>query len=184
MLGQQQQQNWATAQDILDKARELIDANGETTTLDVKKALRADGFWTNQSHVSGALNDNHVSEGWGFTFNGQYRTYMPEDDVPDDAGDATTIANVLASLDAFFDSLDDGDTDDGGTDPKVTETDEVREASFVADKSEANWKVLVYDDNSMPVAWVKATDRNAARNLYRRAHKVDYFDVAAYVVRS
>lgn len=45
----------ASRDDIIQRFVELIDAKGETTTLEVKESLRADGFWALQSDVSLAI---------------------------------------------------------------------------------------------------------------------------------
>lgn len=40
-----------TLQDVTDVSNELIDENGSTTTLDVKRELRIRGFWATQDDV-------------------------------------------------------------------------------------------------------------------------------------
>lgn len=68
----------ATRQDIAAKARALITANGSTTTLDVKNALRADGFWVKQDMVRDSMLDITQKDGdieYRETGNG-YREYF------------------------------------------------------------------------------------------------------------
>lgn len=71
--------------DIKDKFLSLIKENGTTTTMEVKKALRKDGFWIFQSTVSLYLNDNFESLGCVRTTNGEYYTYELVKDSKEDS---------------------------------------------------------------------------------------------------
>jgi len=57
-----------------EAARQLY-AHGSTTTLDVKEALRADGYWATQTDVSYLLANLAQFEGWAWRYNGHHRTY-------------------------------------------------------------------------------------------------------------
>ena len=60
---------------ILYATLHLIDANGETTTMEVKNRLRAEGFFAKQKEVSETMNDFVEGMGLSYSDNGQYRTY-------------------------------------------------------------------------------------------------------------
>lgn len=65
-------------------AEELFDANGKTTTLEVKEKLRADGFFALQNEVSQFMSEISAEEDWDYQSNGQFNTYYPADDTDDD----------------------------------------------------------------------------------------------------
>ena len=73
----------ANYRDIIDTFEDLIEANGTTTTLDVKRDLRAGGFWVKQSDVSEALDamlDDEDGDRYTFTINRNHRVYRLADD--------------------------------------------------------------------------------------------------------
>jgi hypothetical protein len=77
-----------TSQQITDKAIELIELNGLTTNLEIKTALRKDGFWVFQSDVSKAMNENYESVGLELSNNGSFNTYFKATPITtDDEGD-------------------------------------------------------------------------------------------------
>lgn len=61
--------------DIEDTFNELIEANGQTTSKEVKDKLRNQGFWSTQAIVGAALRDIALAAGNDWDFNGVYRTY-------------------------------------------------------------------------------------------------------------
>lgn len=61
--------------DIEDVFNELIDENGEATSLEVKNELRNRGFWATQAIVGVALREIADDQGNSWDFNGVYRTY-------------------------------------------------------------------------------------------------------------
>jgi hypothetical protein len=64
-----------TKADVFDVASDLIEANGSTTTLDIKKELRNRGFFALQADVSDYMVQVCSEEDWDFTFNGAHRVY-------------------------------------------------------------------------------------------------------------
>lgn len=71
-----------TSQQITDKAIELIELNGLTTNLEIKTALRKDGFWVFQSDVSKAMNENYEAVGLELSNNGSFNTYFTATPTP------------------------------------------------------------------------------------------------------
>lgn len=68
----------ADKDDILTAFEELIDENGTTTTLEVKKALREDGFWVKQDDVSEVIAeyvDYDAANEYTFTIDRNHRVY-------------------------------------------------------------------------------------------------------------
>lgn len=62
-------------------ALELMEQNGTTSTLAVKKVLRAMDFWAIQSDISARMEEICEQEAWHFTCNGVYRTYFVREEV-------------------------------------------------------------------------------------------------------
>ena len=62
-------------------AVELMEQNGTTSTLAIKKVLRAMGFWAIQSDISDRMKEICEQEEWHFTCNGAYRTYFVREEV-------------------------------------------------------------------------------------------------------
>ena len=60
---------------VQEVAEDLMNSNGSTTTLEVKKKLRASGFFALQAEVSAAMDFLAYENEWTFSSNGQYRTY-------------------------------------------------------------------------------------------------------------
>lgn len=89
--------------DILNVATELINTNGQTTTLEVKNALRNNGFWAEQYMVSrdmdlltqnGKLTHDDALNGNG------YRMYtLPQ---PDPVTTSVSISDQNHILNKFF----------------------------------------------------------------------------------
>lgn len=66
----------ADRDDILTTFEELIDESGSTTTLDVKEALREDGFWIKQSDVSDVITQFvDGTNDYTFTIDRNHRVY-------------------------------------------------------------------------------------------------------------
>lgn len=62
-------------------AVELMEQNGTTSTLNVKKVLRAMGFWAIQTDISARMKEICEQEEWHFTCNGTYRTYFVKEEM-------------------------------------------------------------------------------------------------------
>jgi hypothetical protein len=90
-------------------ANKLLDTNGQTTTLEVKEALRQDGYLANQADVSAAMDGLQYSEGWYHIFTGTYRTYYRNGSGPRTAAPA-----------AAPDDEDDDQTAQGPAAPPIT----------------------------------------------------------------
>ena len=86
-----------TKQAVLDTAKELIEDDGYTTTLAVKRKLRENGYFAKQRQVSNFLQDLARDFILCWTFNGLYRKYTLDpnadsiDDVVDDIPTGITI---------------------------------------------------------------------------------------------
>lgn len=70
---------------VRDVARELLEANDKTTTLEIKEELRDLGYEAVQADVSAFMDEIHPEEGWSFSTNGVYREYA-EDSVSASSG--------------------------------------------------------------------------------------------------
>lgn len=77
-----------TEKNIIDKFLKLIEENGEITTVEVKKALRKDGFWIFQSTVSNVLNEKYQELGIQRVTNGKFYTYRIIENEPEIENDA------------------------------------------------------------------------------------------------
>lgn len=71
-----------TLGDVQKVAQDLITANGNTTTLEVKRELRNQGFFAIQNEVSSAMDYLNQSGILDFTNNGMWRTYYEKNTVP------------------------------------------------------------------------------------------------------
>lgn len=94
----------ASRDDIIQRFVELIDAKGETTTLEVKESLRADGFWALQSDVSLAIAsmvDGDGDEG-DYTYDIDRRGYR----VYREIGSRTRIAPKASATIGTWDVFD------------------------------------------------------------------------------
>ena len=68
---------------VLGMAEALMILNGKTSTLDVKKELRKQGYFATQSVVSHFMDILGDEENWVFEFNGTFRIYAFEEDTED-----------------------------------------------------------------------------------------------------
>ena len=85
--------------DVTDKFVQLIEENGSTTTMDVKKALRNDGFWVFQKTVSAILHETFIDLGITRQFNGQYCTYYKAEPQTTDEDNSMDSDNDLDDVD-------------------------------------------------------------------------------------
>lgn len=60
---------------VKSAAETLMIINGETTTLEVKKLLRLEGFLAFQQEISRMMDDLSQEKDWSYSCNGLYRTY-------------------------------------------------------------------------------------------------------------
>lgn len=91
----------ATRQDVAKTARELITANGTTTTLDVKNALRANGFWAKQDMVRNAMLDITENDGdivYRETGNGHREYYFGVTPISNTASSVSVTAFPIPVL--------------------------------------------------------------------------------------
>lgn len=96
--------------DVTDKFVQLIEENGSTTTMDVKKALRNDGFWVFQKTVSAILGETFIGLGMTREFNGHYCVYSKAEAQIDDEYTSTDTEDV---------DVEDVDTDNSAKRAKV-----------------------------------------------------------------
>ncbi len=64
-----------TLESVRSTATTLILAQGVTTTLDVKRALRHRRYWARQADISQKLIRVALREGWSVNDNGTFRVY-------------------------------------------------------------------------------------------------------------
>ena len=68
---------------VRESAVRAASRTGTTTTLDVKRSLRAQGFWAVQSEVSDAMAEIASREGWPWWSLGAFRVYgVPREGQP------------------------------------------------------------------------------------------------------
>lgn len=72
-------------------AEKLMKDNGSTTTLDVKNALRKDGYFAEQRTVSDYMTTLSSEEQWDYTSNGSFNTYA----IPDPTAVVVTQTNSV-----------------------------------------------------------------------------------------
>jgi hypothetical protein len=86
---------------VKEMAEELMEANGSTTNLDVKEALRAKGYWATQhaisDHMQSILRQN--SGTWDSSNNGTFNTYTFQNNsaVPQSSVTTTPSTHVAAT---------------------------------------------------------------------------------------
>ena len=91
MTNQQTKYKDLTVDAVREALYALLDEGDTTTNLDIKEALREDGYFAVQEDVSNYMDQIVVedfTDGLDFSFNGQYRTYFLRDD---DDGDGNSI---------------------------------------------------------------------------------------------
>jgi hypothetical protein len=98
-----------TKQDVKDAAVKLMEEHDSTTTLDVKNALRAEGFWATQNQVSEIMDEIYSEENWDYANPNGYREYFMDndpfqftkfdDDEHDDGNYVTRDGDVVAPID-------------------------------------------------------------------------------------
>lgn len=81
---------------IMSVAYDLITKNGKTTTLEVKKALRADGYFATQDEVSVTMSNLYAVHDLEFINNGRYREYYLSSNPPASAPSTSSYPNVKA----------------------------------------------------------------------------------------
>ena len=96
---------------------ELIDKNGQTTSLEVKEELRSQGFWATQAVVGVELRNIADAKGCDWDFNGTYRIYYEpgtQNMSPTPAPTATAVSTApkLPIPDDLRDPIDSPENDD------------------------------------------------------------------------
>ena len=61
---------------VMDTAISLMQENGTTTTLEVKRSLRNQGYWAVQATVSRLMQYLAIEFGWDFFDTGRFRLYF------------------------------------------------------------------------------------------------------------
>jgi len=157
---------------VLIIAIDLMKDNGKTTTLEVKEALRAEGYFAKQAEVSALMYEIAQEEGWEVNENGNYREY---------------------SLDEYIGDIHDDDDDDGDTvEPegvKIIHKDEdgdpypvyVKEKS-VTRAEPGDWRVTDCDDCVIKYYDAIYT-RDEVRNAFSKTVSVAIVDTRAARVK-
>jgi|SRR6056297_709811 len=86
------------------KFEKLLEENGETTSLDVKRKLRDEGYWATQEKVTSFMREIAMEENIGFTFNGIYRTYYEFYNTPVKPNSA--LKNLMSNQNNIIDPVD------------------------------------------------------------------------------
>jgi hypothetical protein len=73
--------NPLTKQAVKDAAEQLMNQNGQTTTLEVKTALRSQGYFAKQEAVSVLMDELCQELSWEFVYNGTFRVYRKHQDL-------------------------------------------------------------------------------------------------------
>lgn len=60
---------------VRDVAKDLLESNNTTTTLEIKQELRKQGYWAKQDDVSTHMDNIYFNENWTYTDNGGHRVY-------------------------------------------------------------------------------------------------------------
>jgi len=166
---------------VKDIATDLIKANGETTTLDIKREARNRDFWAKQDDVS-AMVSGLVSTGnlEVNDDNGNYRTYVtPTVATDDDIHDSTNL-------------LDDDDDDTTATVVPVTTPSTVvihRDGSSTPVKpitkaltQKGDWEVSSTTDDTIQY-YLKDITRDAVRSAYAKLVDVKFVNVRAKKIK-
>jgi len=191
-------------------ASDLLAQNGALTTLDLKNALREDGYRATQYDVAHSMYALWQVRDWHWTFNGTYRTYY--EDFASALAAYNADPNSIGQTSWFGWKSDQAMLDYAAKVAKATGSPQVAASQappqlarpeLVLVKTDApqkgDWVAFPYNDSS-PSAfitgvtagdfdtgdaktnWTKA--RNMVRNFYADLCSVPYAEVGASVVSS
>ena len=173
--------------DVEQQAQDLIEENGQTTTLDIKKALREQDFWATQDQVATGMYLVWEVHDWHWVFNGTFRTYFP---------------NLLDAMEAYNENPDgyaqtswlgwlavpepDDQDDDVADDDDDDEPWDKGNPTFTDDPQPGDWMTFSYSGKVSP-AFVtgfnegprREDSRNLARQMFSVTFQVDYLDTGA-----
>jgi len=194
--------------DIQQQVEKLLEHNGTTTTLDIKKALRAKGFWATQGEIARSMYTLWPLYQWHWTFNGTFRTYFPnlEAAIEDyiENGEGIHQTSWLGWLVSPFDNQDDDEDDVSDTVSPYTQPI-LDKASLVQGSPEittapspGDWVAFSYSQAEPPTyvtgvtlvtsngasrEKARMTVRNVVRNFYAELEHVPYADVGANIIK-
>ena len=143
----------------------LIEANDQTTTLEVKTLLRQLDYKANQSEVSELMSELTMMNEFDFEVNGVHRVYtLVDSDIEDDEEDEEEIGGDYMVLNSCVDGM--------------SKTALNRE--FDADD------MVLYDvDATTPTAvYNGAYNRNDMKTHYSKTHGISYLDVRLRMVKN
>lgn len=142
-----------TEKDVTDKLLQLIEENGTTTTLEVKKALRKDGFWVFQSTVSNILAEKFVELGLCRSYNGEYHLYSKievDNDSVDTADNSDEDITIVSPITRRAKIIEEPSLLDDDTYKLIIEFDGKQNALVVSAESDLKGcGELVYKVNDM-----------------------------------
>lgn len=175
----------ATLNDVARKASEILAQNGKATTLEIKMALRNDGYFARQEAVAYAMYTLWGVYEWHWTFNGTYRTYYPSFyDALNAFGDDSVGIEQTSWL-GWLSSGPAGQPAASNSAPTASNSTPVETNS----PSDGDWYAFHYAGTKPPMFisgidegdWTKS--RNVARHYYAVETGLSYPDIGANVVR-
>jgi len=162
---------------VKQTAEELINDDGCTTVLDVKIALRAEGYFAKQGEVSALLFEIANEEGWVIEENGTYRTYSFKDNGgccgSCSDGDDDDNNNYYCPPNHF----DDEEEDHIPTGTPISHKDGVIvyvKEKTSASRKEGDWEVRDAFDNCPVFYFDPIYTRDEVRSAYAKLVEVDF----------
>jgi hypothetical protein len=147
---------------VVDTAKDLISKNGQTTNLEIKKALRANGYYATQSEVADIMNSVYSSSNLEFTYNGTFREYFESNQVVS----ASTIISVTSLT------------------SKSSKTPRPHiPAVEVGHPLKGDWFVFDANDNDDFKYYAAGPSRGTVRSAFHKISRVDYLDTRARRVK-
>ncbi len=155
--------------DIVEVFNKLIEDNGETTSLEVKKVLRSKGFWATQAQIGTALIEIAEEQDNEWVYNGVHRTY----NEPDTNMSPTSVLPANAALNKLISGL--------------KPTAAPRKAADPVDRlplpsgNPGDWRCSE-KDHSSPLYFTGSLTAPQARYAYALQTGIDYVDVRSSIV--
>lgn len=148
--------------EIEEFVQELLDANGNTTNLEIKEYMREDGIWILQKDVAWTMTWLCEQNNWYAIMDptDTYRIYYPDYQSAEDA----LLDQVVSTDDDTVAGVGNGGQPAGKAVPRSRFGD---------------WELFVYGDDTYPTITLRNMWRNEARNQYSLDFGVLYFKVAA-----
>jgi len=153
---------------VYNTAVDLIDENDETTTLDIKNAMRACGDWITQKEISDCM-DKFFTEGhFDYFIQGNHRVYFVNPEDPDDCNCEDDNENDYRCQTCCCDEDDKV--------PARVKTDDEAYILIDGEQEDGDWEVyymgdIIYVDGSVT--------RSKARVIGSHQFDVDYDEVRA-----